>query len=94
MQPEGTGTGRIPTIIDRLATALTRAEAQIAVLESDLTNNQAALSGLLANDVRSSEELAQLQKIIRSFHRWLPGGCGCTVCGEVERSQQELRGLF
>ncbi len=92
MQSEGTGTGRAPDDLEQLAAALSAANVRIAELESELEGKQAALSRLLGEDLRTCEELAELQKMIWGYHRTLPGGCDCDVCKEVERSHAELEG--
>ncbi len=73
---------------DRLAAELTIANARITALESKLSSKQAALGRLLADDLRTCEELAELKKTIWGYHRLLPGGCDCTLCLEVAPGQR------
>ena len=73
---------------------LTTDKDRIVQLESELVRSRATLSRLLADDLRTCEELAELQKEIWGYHRGLPGGCECNVCLEVEQSQRELEGLI
>ncbi len=94
MQPKGTGAGRAPDNIERLRAELATAKDRIAALESELAGGQKALSRLLADDLQTCEELVELQQMIWGYHRALPGGCECSICGEVEQGQRELKGLF
>ena len=64
MPPKDTGTGRAPENIEKLVAGLATAKARITALESKLASKQAALSRLLADDLRTCEELAELQKMI------------------------------
>ena len=93
MQPQRTGLGRALSNTESLVAELKTAKARIAALESKLASNKESLGRLLADDLRTCEELTELQKTIWGYHRALPGGCDCSVCGEVERSQRELEGL-
>ena len=74
--------------------ALARANERIAVIESQLANYREALSRLLADDLQTCNELAELQKIIWAYHRGLPGDCECDFCLEAEQSQRELEALI
>ena len=90
---EGRGLGAHPNLIEKLRAELTRATDRIATLESELTSKREALSRLLADDLRTCEELAECQKMIWGYHRGLPGSCECNTCAEVEQSRRELEGL-
>ncbi len=59
----------------RLVAELATAKTRITALESELASKQEALSRLLADNVRTCEQLAELQKMIWGYHRGLPGGC-------------------
>ena len=88
------GAGKAPEgIIEKLRAELAKAKDRIATLESELATNRTALTRLLADDLRTCEELAQLQEVIWGYHRGLPGGCTCEVCLEVEQSRREIGGL-
>ncbi len=90
---KGTGTGRVPENIEKLRADLTTANQLIQALESELTKAQETTSRLLADDVRSSEEIAELKQLIWQSHRGLPGGCKCDICDEVDQSRSELEGF-
>ena len=94
MQREERDIGLAQENVEQLAAELTTAKSEITALRSELASKQAALSRLLADDLRTCDELAVLQKIIWGYHRGLPGGCDCMVCDEVERGQRELDGLI
>ena len=94
MQSKGKGTGRARENVEKLVAELATAKARITALESKLSSQQAALSRLLADDLRTCEELVELQKMIWGYHRALPGGCQCNICVEVEQSRRELEGLI
>ena len=81
-------------VLDQVRTKFAEMDNRIATLQSELTKKQATVSALLANDVRTNEELAELKKLIWTFHLGLPEGCKCNVCAEVERSRTELQGLL
>ena len=72
---------------------LADANKRIAALESELDSKREALTQLLAEDLRMSEDLAELQKFIWGYHRGLPGGCDCAVCAEVKQSHREARNI-
>ncbi len=91
---KGTGTGRAPENIEKLRAELATAKDRIATLESKLASKREAVSRLLADDLRTCEELARLQEMIWGYHRGLPGRCTCDVCVEVEQSRRESRGLI
>ena len=94
MQTKGEGTGRAPENIEKLVAALATAKARITALESKLASKQMAVSRLLAGDLQICEELAELQNMIWSYHRGLPGGCECNICAEIEQSRRKLEGLI
>ena len=94
MQPQDTGPGPAPNNIEQLSAALTAAKARIAALESELASKRSALSRLLADDLQTCEEIAELKKMIWGYHRAIPGGCNCAICDEVGRSEWELEGLL
>ena len=79
--------------IEQLENELGTATERIATLESELTNGQKTISHLLADDLRNSEENAQLKEMIWTFHQGPSGDCECNVCAEVEQSRTELGGL-
>ena len=76
-----------------LLAKLADANTRIATLESELVGKREALTQLLAEDLRTCEELSALQKIIWGYHREMPGSCDCAVCAEVEQSERELERL-
>ncbi len=75
----------------QLQTDLAAAGDLIATLESKLAITQKALDQLLADDLRTCEVIADLQKIIWNYHLGLGERCNCTVCVEVERGRMELQ---
>ena len=75
-----------------LRAELATAKDRIATLESELANKREVVSRLLADDLRTCEELAQLQEMIWGYHRGRPGRCTCDVCVEVEQSRREIGG--
>ncbi len=79
--------------VERLSSELANANERIKVLESELTKEQESIQRLLAADVRSSEEVAELMQTIWQSHRRVHGGCKCDICGEVDQSRIELEGL-
>ena len=80
-------------LVKQLRAELATAKGRIATIESELASKLVALSRLLADDLRTCEELAELQKMIWGYHRGLPGGCTCYVCLEVKQSRRELEGF-
>ena len=80
-------------VIEQIRAKLTKADDRIATLQSELKKKQASVSALLVDDVRSSEELAELKEMVWTSHRGLTEGCKCNICVEVERSRTELEGL-
>ena len=80
-------------IVEHLRAELATANKRIEALESELTKARKTISRLLADDVRSSEELAELKQLIWRAHRGLPGGCKCDICDEVDQSRSELGGF-
>ena len=59
----------------RLRATLVKADERVATLESELARVRATLRLLLADDLRTCEELAELQEMIWGYHRGLPGSC-------------------
>ena len=88
------GTGAADWVIRQLRATLAKADDRIAILESELAGKQGALNRLLADDLQTCEELAELQKMIWGYHRGLPGDCECDICVEVEQRQRELKSLM
>ncbi len=80
-------------IVEHLRAELATANERIEALESELTKARKTISRLLADDLRSSEELAELKEMIWRAHRGLPGGCKCDICDEVYQSRSELGGF-
>ena len=81
-------------IVEYLRAELATANQRIEALESELTKGRKTISRLLADDLRSSEELADLKEMIWRAHRGLPGGCKCDICDEVDQSRSELGGFI
>ena len=79
---------------EHIQTRLVRADARIATLEAELKKKEITLSALISEDVRSSQEISELQDMVWRAHRDLPEGCHCKICAEVERSHVEFPGLL
>ena len=77
-------------IVQHLQAELAAANERIEALESELTKSRKTISGLLADDVRTSEELVELQEMIWGYHCGLPVGCTCDICVEVDQSRSAL----
>ena len=84
----------IRNVIGQTRTTDADAEVAISTLEFELKRKEAAISRLLSEDVRNTEEIAELQRLIWNYHRALPNGCTCDICLEVEQGQAEIEGLI
>ena len=94
MHPEDRDAGLSPENFEQLAAELITAKAEIAAPQSELASKEKALSRLLRDDLRTCDEITELQKIIWGYHSDLPGGCDCPVCDAVARGQRELKGFI
>ena len=81
-------------IVQKLRAELATANESIEALESELTKGRKTISRLLADDVRTCEELAELQEMIWGYHRGLPAGCTCDICVEVEQIGRQIGGFI
>ena len=88
--PKRSGSAAYTEIAEHLRADLIGANERIEALEAGATKDRQTISSLLADDLRTSEELAELKQTVWRFHRALPAGCECDTCCEVERSRSEL----
>ena len=91
---KGKGSGAQVEIVQYLQAELATANGRIEALESELTKGRKTISRLLADDVRTCEELAELHEMIWGYHRALPDGCTCAICLEVEQIGQQIGGFI
>ena len=88
------GSAAAVEIVQKLQAELTTANERVEALESELTKGRKTISRLLADDVRTCEELAELQEMIWGYHRGLPAGCTCDICVEVEQIGRQIGGFI
>ncbi len=86
-------TGAATEIIEQVRARLAKADDRIAALQSELRKKHLSVRSLFSDDF-PTEEVAKIKELVWTFHRGLPGGCQCNLCGEVERSRREIEGLL